>query len=86
MTVGLRELRQGASDVVRRVEAGETVVVTVNGRPVAQLVPVPGRRWRSWHDVGELLAGPGAPSIAEDLTAIDDSLEDPFSDRGRGPQ
>ncbi|NAZ83576.1 type II toxin-antitoxin system prevent-host-death family antitoxin, partial [Kineococcus sp. R8] len=28
MTVGLRELRQQASDLVRRVEAGEEVTIT----------------------------------------------------------
>src|SRR6266566_537840 len=37
--VGLRELRQNASDIVRRVEAGDTVTVTVSGRPAARIVP-----------------------------------------------
>jgi len=34
ITTGLRELRQQASELVRRAEAGETIVVTVNGSPV----------------------------------------------------
>lgn len=38
--VGIRELKNEASAVVSRVEAGETIVVTRRGRPVAQLVPV----------------------------------------------
>jgi prevent-host-death family protein len=42
-TVGVRELRQRASELLRRVEAGETVEVTDRGRPVAILAPVPGR-------------------------------------------
>jgi len=40
-SVGIRELRQRASEVLRRVEAGETVQVTDRGRPVALLTPVP---------------------------------------------
>lgn len=39
-SVGIRELRQRASDVLRRVEAGETIEVTDRGRPVAILTPV----------------------------------------------
>jgi prevent-host-death family protein len=40
-SIGIRELRQRASEVLRRVEAGETVEVTDRGRPVALLTPVP---------------------------------------------
>jgi len=38
--VGIRELRQSASQVIRRVQAGETVEVTVQGRPAARIVPI----------------------------------------------
>jgi prevent-host-death family protein len=38
--VGLRELRQPASELVRRVEAGEEITITVAGRPSARLVAV----------------------------------------------
>jgi prevent-host-death family protein len=40
-TVGVRELRQRASDLLRRVEHGETIEITDRGRPVALLTPVP---------------------------------------------
>ncbi|HLZ94505.1 MAG TPA: type II toxin-antitoxin system prevent-host-death family antitoxin [Candidatus Dormibacteraeota bacterium] len=40
-TVGVRELRQRASELLRRVEAGETIEVTDHGRPVAVLAPLP---------------------------------------------
>lgn len=40
-----RQLRNEIGDVLRRAEAGESFTVTVNGRPVAQLVPL-GRRRR----------------------------------------
>jgi prevent-host-death family protein len=39
-----RELRNNISRVLREVEAGESVTVTVDGRPVAQIVPVESRR------------------------------------------
>jgi prevent-host-death family protein len=39
--VGIRELRQHASELLRRVQAGETVEITDRGRPVALLTPVP---------------------------------------------
>jgi prevent-host-death family protein len=38
--VGVRELRQNASAVLRRVEAGEVVEVTDRGRAVARIVPM----------------------------------------------
>ncbi len=37
----MRELRQRASELLRRVGAGETIEVTDRGRPVAILAPVP---------------------------------------------
>ncbi len=40
-TVGVRELRQRASELLRRVEAGETIEVTDRGRPIAMLAPLP---------------------------------------------
>ena len=41
-----RELRNDVSAVLRRVEDGERLRVTLSGRPVAELVPLP-RRPRS---------------------------------------
>ena len=39
--VGVRELRQRASELLRRVEEGETIEITDRGRPVALLGPLP---------------------------------------------
>ena len=41
--VGVRELRQRASELLRRVELGETIEVTDRGRPVAVLAPLASR-------------------------------------------
>jgi prevent-host-death family protein len=38
--IGIRELKQNASAVVRRVVSGETVEITDRGRPVARIVPL----------------------------------------------
>lgn len=40
--IGIRDLKQRASAVVRRVAAGEEIEVTDRGRPVARLIPLPG--------------------------------------------
>jgi prevent-host-death family protein len=40
-SVGVRELRQRASELLRLVEQGETVEITDRGRPVAMLAPLP---------------------------------------------
>jgi prevent-host-death family protein len=41
-TAGIRELRQRASELLRRVERGETIEITDRGRPVALLGPLGG--------------------------------------------
>jgi prevent-host-death family protein len=38
--VGIRELRQQASGVLRRVVGGETIEVTDHGHPIAKIVPL----------------------------------------------
>lgn len=80
-TIGLRELRQSASEIVRRVEAGETVEVTVAGRLSALLVPPRPQRWRRWSDVADLFAGPPDASWPEDRDLIEDSVVDPWASR-----
>jgi prevent-host-death family protein len=37
-TVGIRELKDKASSIIDRVEDGEAITVTKNGRPVARIV------------------------------------------------
>jgi prevent-host-death family protein len=77
--VGLRELRQQASELVRRVEAGEEITVTVAGRPAARLVAVAPQTWRRWDDIAELFAGPGDPVWVDDRDQIDQELTEPWS-------
>ena len=39
METGIRELKDNLSRYIRRIEAGERVIVTAHGRVVAELVP-----------------------------------------------
>ena len=41
--VSVRDLRNHTAEVLRRVEAGERLEITVDRRPVAELVPLPSR-------------------------------------------
>ncbi len=79
MIAGLRELRQRASDLVRRAAAGETIIVTVSGREVAQLGPIQRERWRQWPDAVAIFAGPGDPAWAQDRDTVDPTPRDPFA-------
>jgi prevent-host-death family protein len=59
-----RELRNHVSEVLRRVEAGEHLIVTVSGRPVAELNPIDPRptfmRWDEfWNGLEAKRADPG---------------------------
>jgi prevent-host-death family protein len=76
--VGLRELRQQASELVRRVEAGEVVTVTVSGRPAARLVPAARNSWRHYEDVAELFSGPADRDWEADRRLLDDAPRDPW--------
>jgi prevent-host-death family protein len=78
--VPARELRNNVSEVLRRVEAGEHLRVTVSGRPVAELVPLPTRpssvTWESFMDRSEEWRAD--PGLAGQLAAlVTDTTDDP---------
>lgn len=59
-SIGVRELRQRASELLRRVEQGETIEVTDRGRPVAVLAPPPeGNTLERMRAMGEIETGRG---------------------------
>ncbi len=67
-----RDLRNNVSRVLRRVEAGERLRVTVSGRPVAELAPLPTRpRTMAWE---AFLLGSedwrADPALAKDLAEL----------------
>jgi len=81
--LSVRELRNDVSDVLRRVEAGETFRVTVSGRPVANLAPldrrprfVPREEFVTWP-----LADPGLRAQLRELNPdTTDDLGDPWEE------
>ena len=77
--IASRELRNDTRGVLRRVEAGEHVVITVDGRPVAVLTPLPGRpRWIPRQEFIRRFGGKQAdPGLTRDLIElIPDSTDD----------
>lgn len=73
-----KELRNQIGDVLRRVEAGEEIVVTVSGRPVAQLSPVRRRRWVSGPELTQVWHGPSPRTLADDVAGLPADVADPF--------
>ena len=78
--IGLREMRQNASDLVRRAEAGERVTITVAGRPAAVLGPVSSRTWRRWDDFAGIFEQPTDPNWAGETDLLDGDLVDPWAE------
>ncbi|MFF2085075.1 type II toxin-antitoxin system Phd/YefM family antitoxin [Nocardia sp. NPDC058176] len=78
-TFGLRELRQQASELVRKAENGEDVTITVAGRPSVRLVPVAPARWRRFDEIADLWSGPADPDWERDRDLTDQSLRDPWT-------
>jgi prevent-host-death family protein len=70
--VASRELRNDTRGLLRRVEAGEDVVITVDGRQVAVLLPISHRRrWLSRGEFVHRFSGRQAdPALAEDLREL----------------
>lgn len=55
-TIPHRELRNHRTEILRRVEAGETFAITNHGRPVARLVPSTGSALDALRDAGRVTA------------------------------
>ena len=75
-SIGLRELRQNASELVRRAEDGEQLLVTVSGRAAAVLGPATPSAWRRYEEIASLFDGPEDPAWATDRQRIDQTLGD----------
>jgi prevent-host-death family protein len=71
--VASRELRNDTAGVLRRVQAGEDIVITVNGQPVARLVSLrpTRRRWLPAAELAARLRGTQAdPGLRDDLARL----------------
>jgi prevent-host-death family protein len=73
MEIGVRELRNRTSQVIDAVQAGERVVLTVRGEPIADIVPHGRRtRWLPGARLAEqLAAGASAdPGLQRELDEL----------------
>lgn len=77
-TIPQKQLRNEVSEVLRRVEAGETFTVTVAGRPVAELQPARRRRWVSGAALARTWHGPRPRDLEDDLAHLGAGVSDPF--------
>jgi prevent-host-death family protein len=71
--VASRELRNNTAELLRRVNAGERVVITTRGKPVASLVPFEHgqRRWLPRAELARRLATTQAdPGLRDDLARL----------------
>lgn len=77
-SISQKQLRNEIGQVLRRVEAGETLTVTVAGRPVAELGPATRRRWVGGSALAGVWQGPAPHGLDDDLARLDTGLVDPF--------
>ncbi|MHB1534313.1 MAG: type II toxin-antitoxin system Phd/YefM family antitoxin [Acidimicrobiales bacterium] len=68
--VGVREIRQHASEYLRRVERGESLCITSRGRPVAVVLPVAEAVTQSVAKVLQELVDSGAFENLESAIAL----------------
>ena len=79
-TITQRELRNSSGDIMRRLDAGETFIVTRAGKPVGELSPLRRQRFVSTDMVLELFhRAPAVDSerFRADLDRVADSGIDP---------
>jgi len=76
-----RDLRNNTAELLRRVERGERLRITVHGHPVADLVPVNRtERFLPYEELVRELPGLMLPSdrLEHELRELDEEPRDPF--------
>ena len=69
--VSSRDLRDHTAALLRRVEAGERLRINVNGRPVAELVPLGRPQWASGAAMKRALReAPADHGLLDDLAIV----------------
>jgi prevent-host-death family protein len=76
--VSSRDLRNHTADVLRRVEAGERLRISVNRRPVAELIPLGRPQWTSGAAIERVIQEARADvALLDDLAAIRGQVVEP---------
>lgn len=77
-SVGVRELRQRASELLRQVQHGETFEITDRGRPVALLGPMPaGSPLQRMREAGQVQSAEGDLGDLPEPLALEPGQEAP---------
>lgn len=76
--VASRELRNNTRALLERVEAGESITITVDGRPVATLEPIHRRRqWMTREEfIRDLLPNQADPGLLRELREMNPDTTD----------
>ncbi len=78
-TIPQKELRNSSGEILRRAEAGETIIITVSGRPVAQIGPIARRTWVPTAELAPIWTTPAPQGLEDDLAEFDVELDDPYA-------
>jgi prevent-host-death family protein len=77
-----RELRNNTASLLRRVEAGEQLRITVHGHPVAELIPIDrAQQFVPFNELVEELRGTmlSDDHLEHELRELDQPPRDPFA-------
>ena len=72
LSVGVRQLRQDASGVLRLIKAGKSITVTEHGRAIARLVPISNPSLQDYIDAGVV-----TPAVRKYNSKIDKPMQMP---------
>lgn len=81
---GVRELRQGASKLLARVKAGETIEITEHGKPIALLTPILASEWARAITLGLIIppvSTTGLKSVLKEIKPVKSNLPGTTLDR-----
>jgi len=86
-SIGIRQLKAELSQCLRRVEAGEQILITDRGTPIARLVPAGGAGAPSWIEgviaTGQAVWSGGKPAGLAARVAALPSSPAPVGRKGR---
>lgn len=83
---GVRELRQNTTAILRDVAAGETIVITSNGHPVAHIIAPTTTPWSALIAAGEVTPARTNPAAILTRTAHTTPTTNSLATMRRGEQ
>jgi prevent-host-death family protein len=78
-TIPQKELRNNVGEILRRAESGEELIITVAGRPVAQLGPIGKAHFVPSSRLADVWAMPPDPTLEKELEFMGGEMRDPWA-------